>query len=178
MAEAIGTVSAILGLAEASVTTSLKLYQLFTAIRDAPREITSISRDIKNFSTLAKNLESALVSPDVQTVVGEDPQIRQALEDLLEPIENCHQACIQIQEKVERHFQPEKSSSQRSEDNTKTLSINRVRNGSVSWYFRRGEVFALISRFQLTKGMFSDAMGSLTLCVLIVLFCLPENSNH
>lgn len=168
--EAIGTASAILTLAESSVGASLKLYQFFTTIRDAPREITSISRDIKNFNTLAKNLKTALESKDVRTVVDKDPQIKQALNDLLDPLNDCHQACLQIQERVERHFQPETSVDQTSDGNSKVHRIKRIKSGYVTWYFRRGEVFSLISRFQLTKGMFSDGMGSLTLCVLEILF--------
>ncbi|RAQ52622.1 ankyrin repeat and socs box protein [Aspergillus flavus] len=179
--EAIGTASAILTLAESSVGASLKLYQFFTTIRDAPREITSISRDIKNFNTLAKNLKTALESQDVRTVVDKDPQIKQALNDLLDPLNDCHQACLQIQERAERHFQPETSVDQTSDGNSKVHRIKRIKSGYVTWYFRRGEVFSLISRFQLTKGVFSDAMGSLTLLLSFrtsIMISKDPNTTH
>lgn len=165
MAETVGTVSAILSMAQVSVKASIELYHFFTTIRDAPQEIISISRDTKNFHTLVKNLETALQSVHVQRVVREDPQIDQALQDLLYPIENCHQTCLQIQERLQRHFKPE-IPAQSSGDTSSTQPQRRLQSGgSVKWYFRRSEVFALIARFQLTKGMFSDAMGSLTLYV-------------
>lgn len=167
-AETIGTVSAVLTLAEASVVASRKLYELFTTIRDAPQEITSISRDIKNFNALVGNLKHGLEGEDVGRIVDGDPPLRRALDDLADPMESCHQACLQIQDKVERHYQFETSVGQSSKGNTKSQYLKRIKSGSIAWYFRRGEVFALISRFQLTKGLFSDAMGTLTLYVLEV----------
>ncbi|KAJ5714371.1 uncharacterized protein N7483_011552 [Penicillium malachiteum] len=64
---------------------------------------------------LLKNLKTALESPDVREVIDGDSQLRQALNDLLDPIENCHQDCLQIQQRLERHFQPETSFAQNLE---------------------------------------------------------------
>jgi ankyrin repeat protein len=173
MAEAIGTISAILTVVETSVSTSLKLYHFFTTIRDAPRETMSISRDVRNFNTLVQNLRAALTSADVQRIVSQDSQIDQALKDLLDPIDNCQQVCAQIQGKLERHFKAETASEESSGGNTTIQPLTRNHTGSIRWYFRRGEILALIGRFQLTKGMFSDAMGGLTLWVLgFLYFCI------
>ena len=42
-------------------------------------------------------------------------------------------------------------------------SKRRMRRGDVMWFWRRRELFALMTGLERTKAMFSDAMGSLTL---------------
>lgn len=159
MAEAIGTASAVLGLAEAAAKASLQLYQFFTTIRNAPQEIISISRNIKNFNLLVCNLQGALASPDIQEIVHQDHEINRALKDLQDPMDNCRLACDRVMRKLIPHLQLKESAHGGSEDGSK----RRMRRGDVMWFWRRREVFALMTDLERTKAMFSDAMGSLTL---------------
>lgn len=154
MTEIVGTVSAVLTMAEVSIKASSELYDLFRSIKDAPQEVMVLGRDVKSFEMIVKNLTASLSSPDVKRVVKEDPELAEALDHLLGPMKNCHQSCDDISKKLND------SGVKHSEKapNGRTVDI-----GHVKWHFRKKEVFELISRFQLTKGMFSDAMGALTL---------------
>lgn len=154
MTEILGTVSAVLTIAEVSIKASSGLYELFQSIEDAPQEVMALGRDVKNFDMIVENLMVSLNSPDVKRVVEEDHELAEALNRLLGPMKNCHQSCDYIQKKLND------SGVKRSE---KTPNGRIVDIGLVKWHFRKKEVFELISRFQLTKGMFSDAMGALTL---------------
>lgn len=159
MAEAFGTASAVLGLAESAAKASLQLYQFFTTIRNAPQEIISISRDIKNFNMLVCNLQGALASPDIQEIVDQDHEINRALKDLQDPMDNCRLACDRVMRKLIPHLHLEESAHDVPGDRSK----RRMRRGDVMWFWRRREVFALMTDLERTKAMFSDAMGSLTL---------------
>ena len=63
--EVLGTVSAVIAIAEASLKASSALHELFTTMKDAPREIMILDRDISAFKSLVINLQAALKSDDV-----------------------------------------------------------------------------------------------------------------
>lgn len=153
MTEVLGAVSAVLAIAELSVKASSELYELFRSIKDAPQEVMVLGRDVKNFEMIVKNLKVSLSSPDVKCVVKEDHELAEALDRLLDPMKDCNHSCEYILKKLHD------SGVKRSEN----LSNGRINMGSIKWHFKKKDIFELISRFQLTKGMFSDAMGALNL---------------
>lgn len=153
MTEILGTVSAVLKIVEVSVKTSSQLYELFRSIKDAPQEVIVLGRDVKSFEMIVRNLRISPSSPDVERVVKEDSELAETLDHLQGPMKNCYQSCDYIQKKLHgsgvKHFEETRN--------------NRINIGSVKWHFKRKDVYELISRFQLTRGMFSDAMGALNL---------------
>jgi hypothetical protein len=107
MPEAIGTAAAVLQLAETSAKASLMLYQLFLTVKNAPKEIANLSRDIKNFNVLVGNSERALASSNVQMIVNQDPQINRAFEDLREPMRSCQEVCDRVMRRLGPHLEIE-----------------------------------------------------------------------
>lgn len=100
------------------------------------------------------NLQGALASPDIQEIVDQDGEINRALKDLQDPMDNCRLACDRVMRKLIPHLQLEDSAHKGSGDGSK----RRMRRGDVMWFWRRREVFALMTDLERTKAMFSDAM--------------------
>ena len=100
MTEILGTVSAVLTIAEVSIKASSGLYELFKSIEDAPEEVMVLGRDVKSFEMIVRNLTVSLNSPDVKRVVEEDHELAEALDRLRDPMENGYQSCNYIQKKL------------------------------------------------------------------------------
>ncbi|KAF7623810.1 hypothetical protein AFLA_007533 [Aspergillus flavus NRRL3357] len=124
----IGTVAAVLQLAQSACKAALELYNSCSVVQNAPQEIISISRDVHAFYMTISNLESSPRSDEVATVVSRDVQIMTTLETLKIPIENCSKACEAIMEKLIPHFRIDSSSQRKIKISDKILHclIRRV----------------------------------------------------
>ena len=161
--EVLGTVSAVIAIAEASLKASSALHELFTTMKDAPREIMILDRDISAFKSLVINLQAALKSDDVILIVGKDDEVRGLLEILLLPMKSCKEVCEEIHRKLQGSGVSLSSSGGNSDVQPKRFQLRFAK-----WHFMKKEVYTLLARFQGTKGIFSDAMGTLTLYESIV----------
>ena len=162
---AVGSAAAILQLATAAATTSMKVYQLVSTIKNAPREIQSLGRDIKDFHTLVQHLSEALKSANVRELIDREKPISRAVADLQYPIGKCELSCRQVESKLGLQLQLDKAEGSGNPD-TGNCKKDRVWVRDWMWPIRRKEVYQLISELQRTRLLFSDAMGSLTLYVL------------
>lgn len=162
---AVGSAAAILQLATAAATTSLKVYQLVSTIKNAPREIQNLGRDIKDFHTLVQHLSEALKSAEICELINREKPISRAVADLQYPIGKCELSCRQVESKLGLQLQLDKAEGSGNPD-TGEYKKDRVWVRDWMWPIRRKEVYQLISELQRTRLLFSDAMGSLTLYVL------------
>lgn len=87
---AVGSTAAILQLATAAATTSIKVYQFVSTIKNAPREIQNLGRDIEDFHTLVQHLSEALKSTDICELIDREKPISRAVADLQYPIGNVN----------------------------------------------------------------------------------------
>lgn len=168
MAEVVGTVAAVLQLAQAAATTALQVYDFFSVIKNAPREIRNISKDVHAFYTLLNNLAKSLLSPSVVAVVDRDAEIEIALKTLLDPIKNCRAALNRMKHKLSPHLKPDVSAVQVSSEDSEggspiPVERSRIRSANVSWYFKRKDVFATAIELERTKSTFGNAMGGITM---------------
>lgn len=161
---AVGAAGAILELATAAARTSMKVYQLVSTIRNAPREIKNLGRDIKDFHTLVQHLSEALDSPDIRELIDREKPISRAVADLQYPIGKCELSCRQVESKLGLQLQLDKAEGSGNHD-TGNGKQDRVWVRDWMWPIRRKEIYQLISELQRTRLLFSDAMGSLTLYV-------------
>ncbi|OGM49646.1 hypothetical protein ABOM_001858 [Aspergillus bombycis] len=171
--EGIGTASAILQLSGTAAKASLQLYEIIVTIRDAPRELCVLGDDVEALSTLLSNLQRSLESPQTQSAVDQDPEIRKGMDSLQGLIKRCEKTCQQVKEYLGsciRNEKPDKASIKGKDGDGSAIaeplpsmgSINRV-----AWLFKRKDVFIRVSELQRTKQLFSDAMGTLTLLVTL-----------
>ncbi|KNG87073.1 hypothetical protein ANOM_005700 [Aspergillus nomiae NRRL 13137] len=158
----IGTVAAVLQLAQTACKAALELYNFCSVVQNAPQEIITISRDAHAFYMTISNLESSLRSDTVTTVVSRDAELMTALETLKIPIENCSLACEAILEKLQPHLRVDGSSSQDTTitDTTDvTLPIQRrFSRRNMMWYFKRKEIIALAAELERSKATLGGAM--------------------
>jgi hypothetical protein len=167
---AIGAIAAVAQMAEYAAKSSLEFYHFLLTIKNAPQEVMSITRDIQSFNKLVCNLQSSLNSPTVQEVVGRDADISNSIKTLEEPMENCCDVFKKLMEKMRPHLKEEVSLSEKEQqavaDGVVASAVKpsrRISRGDVKWYFKRREVYHLISQLERTKSTFADAMGSITL---------------
>lgn len=169
--EAVGAAASILQLAGTATKTSLQVYEFISTIKNAPREIESLSHDIMNFHTLVNNLTDALASPEVREMVDMDRQLSNAMRDLLVPMAKCQLTCDQVQSKLRLHLQLEDSvdkgvkntSSENGTHSNGQKPKTQIWVRDWLWPFRRKEVLALMTDLDRTRSMFSDSMSNLTL---------------
>lgn len=169
---AIGAIAAVAQMAEYGAKASLEFYDFLKTIKNAPREIVDISRDIEAFHKLVLNLQASLSSPTVQEIVKQDANICDALKTLEGPIANCCEVFKNLMEKLRPHLKEDASLLQTEQDGSgdkRTESPSAVKpnrkisRADMKWYFRRREVYSLITQLERTKVTFADAMGSITL---------------
>lgn len=119
---------------------ALELYELVTVIRNAPHEITTVSRDIHAFYVIVRTLES------------------------------CHAAFDKVKGKLRPRLKSETLAAESGlADGEETPSaVHRIRTSSAGffWYFKRKDVLTLVTELERTRDTFADAMGSITLYVL------------
>lgn len=95
----------ILQMAGMATITSLQVYRFISAIRNAPRGIRNLGRDIMGSHNLVDNLKNALDSQNIQEMVNRDKQINQLMKDLLVPMAKCQITCDQVRNKLIIHLQ-------------------------------------------------------------------------
>jgi HPt (histidine-containing phosphotransfer) domain-containing protein len=170
MAE-IGTVASVLQLADIATKTSLQLYELISTIRRAPDEIQAVNRDVFAFNTLVCSLTTSLSTSQVREIVEQDAEIENSLKMLQVPMESCNDSYERLMEKLKPYLQPDEGSPEASDGrieggNAKGKSgSQRVTWSNFTWFFRRREVYPLITELDRAKTTFGDAMGGVTLYV-------------
>ncbi|GMG07531.1 unnamed protein product [Aspergillus oryzae var. brunneus] len=158
----IGTVAAVLQLAQSACKAGLELYNSCSVVQNAPQEIISISRDVHAFYMTISNLESSPRSDEVATVVSRDVQIMTTLETLKIPIENCSKACEAIMEKLIPHFRIDSSSQVLATadltEGTSQIQRRRFSRGNMKWCFERKEISALGADLEQKKATIMTAI--------------------
>ncbi|KAE8423773.1 ankyrin repeat-containing domain protein [Aspergillus pseudocaelatus] len=171
--DGIGTASAILQLSGTAVKASWQLYNFIVTVQDAPRELCLLRDNVQALAAVLSNLEGSLKSPETQKIVDQDSEIRNNLDSLQYFITRCEVMCRQLTECLRSYIRNENTDKASIEgkdgDNSPTAespvsmgSINRI-----TWYFKRKDVLLRVSELQRTKELFSDAMGSLTLLLMM-----------
>ncbi|KAK6819214.1 hypothetical protein RU639_008147 [Aspergillus parasiticus] len=161
----IGTVAAVLQLAQSACKTVLELYNFCSDVQNAPQEIKSISRNAYAFYMIISNLESSLRSDTEATGVSGDARIMTSLEALKISIEDCSNNCEAIMKKLIPHIRVASSSSQVMAtadltDGTSQIQRRRFSRGNLMWFFKRKEIFALRAELERTQATLNTAMLS------------------
>lgn len=158
MAEAFGTAAAVLQVAQGAVKASTDLYEMILTIKNAPKEINSLSSDIQALDRLLRNLEHSLQSPDTRRIVDQDEEVRKPMDGLKGLIKSCNCTCVEVVDRIRPYAHTGKFEDGSAAENNERLV-------SIRWFFKRRGILALVSDLQRTKFLFSDSMGSITLYV-------------
>lgn len=179
---AIGIVASVAQMASYAAKTSLEFYSFLSTIRNAPREVRDITREIQTFNTLIVNLQNSLGTPVVQEILNQDADISNSIKSLQEPIEDCCDVFKSLMEKMRPHLKEDDTPlSQKEQQMSATDKPNpsrRISRGDMKWYFKRKEVYHLVGQLDRAKVTFADAMGSVTLLLALKSSALPKNPGY
>lgn len=148
------TAAAILQVAEMAGKTAFQIHEAISIIRDAPREIQTINRDVHSFYILVHNLSESLSSDLVSNIVNEDTEISNALWTLNDPILNCCAALDRLMKKIKPHLKTDESlpSSQPEYESSETVRRTHISRSDIMWHFRRKGVYNLANDLERTKS--------------------------
>ncbi|KAL8674291.1 MAG: hypothetical protein Q9168_001284 [Polycauliona sp. 1 TL-2023] len=132
-------IAGVLGIAAVAAQSSKALYEMIDAIRAAPNEIKTISRDTSDFYTIVYSLELSLNDPKITAIIAEDDALTTLIANLRSPIGNCSSVLGQLMTKIQSFVKP--------------LDGERYRMSSndLKWYFGRKEILELTERVEATK---------------------------
>ncbi|KAJ5907657.1 hypothetical protein N7495_000339 [Penicillium taxi] len=177
MADVIGTVASVLQLAEITAKTALKVYDFFSIIQNAPHEITALGNDVLAISVLVRNLANSLASKSVEKAIQRDAEIEDALQSLIDPMNNCQAAVKRLQDKIKPHLTADLSSLQGTECEIDSSQSNtwKMKSKNVRWFLQRKDVYASAAELERAKLTFGGAMASITFSILTL---KQSNTNH
>lgn len=136
MAEVVGTVAAVLELTKTTASTALQVYEFFSVIHDAPREINTLSQDVHAFYSLVQNLAVSLETISVRSVVENDEEVESSLKTLVKPMGNCCTALRRMKDKLGPYVKSEVS--WQESGSSQPTSIERLwmkSGGNITWFF-------------------------------------------
>lgn len=77
---------------------------LVDTVKNAPEEITAISKDIHAFHNVVSSVQIALRHPGVKRVVLDDEKLSEVVERLGDPLTNCASILAQLESKIKPHL--------------------------------------------------------------------------
>ena len=101
MGEPISSISAVVGLADVIFKTSTSLYSFFSELRDAPKEIQTITYSLSTWRSISQNVKHLSTQWQVSQFATEDGL---ALGDISEALSSCRDAFGTIETLVEGHI--------------------------------------------------------------------------
>ncbi|KAK4626325.1 hypothetical protein CLAFUW4_04491 [Fulvia fulva] len=87
--DAIGSVSAVLGIALFALSIAKQLHEVIDIMKDAPDSVMTIARDAHDFHAIMESLHTILTERSVNYLVERHPTFRQQVENLKRPIQHC-----------------------------------------------------------------------------------------
>ena len=144
-------IAGVISVSGAAIAASSALFDLVDTVRNAPAEITAISRDTHAFLDIVSSLETSLRDPTITEGVVKNANIMNAVTKLKEPLDNCVRILAQVDAKLRSHLKPIAGGGW------------KVSTVDVKWYFVRTDVKELIFRFESTKQTLDTALGLVVL---------------
>ncbi|KAL9632651.1 MAG: hypothetical protein Q9164_005185 [Protoblastenia rupestris] len=148
-------VAGVVGVSGAAIRASSSLYELIESVRNAPAEISAVSKDAHAFNDVISSLEMTLSDSTVGSVLKDDENVIKAIKRLERPLANCLDIIEQVDAKLRSHLKPIAGGGW------------RVSNLDVKWYFTRGEVKDLVTRLESTKQTLDAALSTVVLVCTI-----------
>lgn len=144
-------ISGVIAVAGAAICASKSLLDLVDTIKNAPEEITAVSKDTIALFNVVSSLETALRDYQVQNVVEGDPNMAEMVERLREPLQNCSTILGQLKPRIKNRLKLANGGG------------FQVRNGRFMWHFSRRGIKEYMSRLEATKTTLDTALTSVVL---------------
>ncbi|KAG8527395.1 uncharacterized protein KY384_007547 [Bacidia gigantensis] len=149
----LSVIAGVVGISGAAIKASDTLFELVDSVRNAPAEITAISKDTHAFRDVISSLDISLKDRTVTSVISEDENLTEAIQKLEKPLANCQNILKEVDGKLRAHLKPTSGGGY------------RVSSVDVKWYFVKTGVQDLVSRLDSTKQTLDTQLS------VIVLLC-------
>ena len=151
MTDPFSIIAGVVGVTAGAVKASQCLFQLVDDVRNAPQEVSAISRDAHAFHSIVYSLQMALEADDVRHVLGTDILMTQMIKNLNRPLENCRTILDQLLTRIQNHLK-----------SAKDAPDFRMSVIDLKWsLYTKNEVLGLMSRLEATKATLGSAPNSI-----------------
>ena len=159
MAE-IGLIASVVGVAGAALTSSRALFEMVDEVRNAPVEISAISKDIHSFHDVVSSVQMAIRDRLVIKALLGDTKLCELVVRLEAPLQNCSNTLNQLKPRIQTHL---KST---SDGKFRISSIN------VRWIYKKKDIIDCRNRLEVTKSTLDAALSS------VIFFCSLRSASQ
>ena len=152
MAE-IGLIASVVGVAGAALTSSRALFEMVDEIRNAPEELSAISKDIHSFHDVVGSVQMAIRDRLVIKALLRDRKLCELVTNLEAPLQNCSSILTLLKPRIEPHLK------KRSDGKFRVSSID------VRWILKKKDIIDCRNRLEVTKSTLDAALTS------VIFFC-------
>ena len=150
MADPVSVVAGVLGITNSVVQASLNLTRILSEIKEAPKAITTISKDVEAFTSILKSLQIALSDEDIRHTIKTYQNISEFVaNNLTISLQNCQSVLDQLNSKIQ---------------SLKVTSRSRKSWASpenIKWGLKtKGEVRDLQLQLEFTKSTLNSALST------------------
>ena len=159
MAE-IGLIASVVGVAGAALTSSRALFEMVDEVRNAPVEISAISKDIHSFHDVVSSVQMAIRDRLVIKALLGDTKLCELVVRLEAPLQNCSNTLNQLKPRIQTHL--------------KSTSDGKFRISSIDvrWIFKKKDIIDCRNRLEVTKSTLDAALTS------VIFFCSLRSAGQ
>ncbi|KAG7006819.1 hypothetical protein G7Y79_00013g035910 [Physcia stellaris] len=159
MAE-IGLIASVVGVAGAALTSSRALFEMVDEVRNAPVELSAISKDIHSFHDVVSSVQMAIRDRLVIKALLGDKKLCELVVRLEAPLQNCSNALTQLKPRIQTHL--------------KSTSDGKFRISSIDvrWIFKKKDIIECRNRLEVTKSTLDAALTS------VIFFCSLRSAGQ
>lgn len=154
MSDPFSIIAGVISIATVAAQSSQALSNLIDNIREAPREIRAVARDVHAYRSIVSSLKIAVEERDVKSAVSGDAALVEMIGNLSYPLNTFEEALQSLVSRMLIGFG-------RSESNAFRKSTLNVKWG----FFARKEVKELQSRLEAAKSTLNAALETITMCL-------------
>lgn len=158
--EAVGFAASVVGVATAALASSRALYEMVDEVRNAPDELSAISKDMHSLHDVVTSIQLALRDSIVVKVLQENPQLCDLVTRLKDPMLNCTTMMSQLKLRIEPHLKLSSNG---------TLRLSSI---DIRWVFMKKDIIDCTNRLEATKSTLNTALTS------IVFFCSLRSAGQ
>ena len=148
-----GLIASVVNIGGSAVQSAKNLCEMVQSIKNAPRELQTISDETHTFSAVVRDLQLALADSQIEVYVKHDEGMVARVANLKDPLTRCSQLLEQLVVKVGSYLKPTEDG-----QGSRLGSLERGK-----WFFTKNEVAQLIANLENSKRTLDLAMGSITM---------------
>ena len=150
--DSISILACVVETATTGVQSSKKLYELLDDVKNGPEEMYTISQHARALHAIMYSLEVALKDDDLQSLIEDDHELINAVENLQQPLRNCHRMLAQLMIKIAGRLKPQPDG-----------NGFRFSSYDIKWaMFTKRDVKSILRRLEANTSALKTGVGAIT----------------